>query len=212
MIRALICDLGNVLLHFEHRLVTTRLAELLPDAIWDEKNEQRFWSLVKSFESGSIDTETFLTQAGRSLLLQQPIPEEEFRMIWADIFWPNQEFIDLLSKLRNRISLVMLSNTNPLHIGYARERFPELFSLFSHTVFSYETGYGKPDPEIYRHALRVAGASPHETLYFDDIAAYADAASALGIHGYQYISIKSACDVMRMYDVIPNEEVQTELH
>ncbi|MFZ1731858.1 MAG: HAD family phosphatase [Bacteroidota bacterium] len=204
MIRALICDLGNVLLHFEHSLITSRLAELLPGAVWDEEIKTQFWQLVHAFESGSIDTGVFLEKVGQTLLLPQPVAEADFRLLWADIFWSNQEFIDLLSKLKNRLSLVMLSNTNPLHIEYARERFPELFTLFSNAVFSFEAGISKPDPEIFRQALQLAGSSPDETLYFDDISEYADAAAALGIHGYQYISIEGASDVLRMFDVFPN--------
>jgi putative hydrolase of the HAD superfamily len=202
MIRALICDLGNVLLHFDHRLITTRLAEYIPGASWDEIHAMKLWPLVHAFECGSIDTETFLAQAGQILQLPQPLPAKEFQMLWTDIFWPNQELIDLLSQLRDRLSLVMLSNTNALHITYARERFPDLFTLFDGTVFSYEAGICKPDPEIFLQALRVAESSPEDTLYFDDIAAYVDAASALGIHGYQYISIEGVRDVLRMYDVL----------
>lgn len=203
MIRALISDLGNVLLHFDHRLITRRLEKHFPEARREADGEQQLWPLIRAFESGSIDADAFLAHAKETLGLSHALTEAEFRILWADIFWPNQELIDLLAGLRDRLTLVMLSNTNPVHIEFARARFPELFSLFRGTVFSFETGSRKPDPAIFREALRVAGASPEETLYFDDVAEYADAASALGMHGYQYVSIDSARDVLRIYDVLP---------
>ncbi len=203
MIRALISDLGNVLLHFDHTLITRRLEKHFPGARKEAEAGQQLWPLMRAFESGSIGTDAFLAQVKETLGLSHSLTEAEFRILWADIFWPNRELIDLLTGLKNRLTLVMLSNTNPVHIEFARERFPDLFSLFRGAVFSYETGSRKPDPAIFREALRVAGASAEETLYFDDVAEYADAASALGMHGYQYVSIDGARDVLRMYDVLP---------
>jgi glucose-1-phosphatase len=202
MIRAIVSDLGNVLLHFDHRLITSRLAGHLPGAGWTEEQERSFWPLVRDFEHGSIGSDNFLQRAGDVLALPSSLDREQFRRLWADIFWPNEEFIALLAGLRERLRLVMLSNTNPLHIEFARERFPELFSLFDDAVYSYEVSASKPDPAIYRAALAKAGAEAGETLYFDDIAAYVDAASALGMHAYQYVSIAGARDVLRMYDLM----------
>jgi putative hydrolase of the HAD superfamily len=202
MIRAVISDLGNVLLHFDHRLITRRLAAQLPDGAWDEGHEQQFWPLVHAFEHGTIGSDDFLREASAVLKVSPLMTKEQFRDLWADIFWPNTEFIDLLGRLRGKVALVMLSNTNPLHIDFARERFPSLFSMFDATVFSYEEAAAKPDLAMYRAALRRAGTKADETLYFDDIAAYADAAAALGMHAYQYVSFAGARDVLRLYGLV----------
>lgn len=205
MIRAVISDLGNVLLHFDHRLITQRLAALLPDGAWDEAHERQFWPLVHAFEHGTIGSDDFLREAAAVLRLSPALTREQFRDLWADIFWPNTEFIELLTRLRGKVALVMLSNTNPLHVDFARERFPALFSLFDATVFSYEEAAAKPDPAMFRAALRRAGTEADETLYFDDIAAYADAAAALGMHAYQYVSVAGARDVLRMHGLVTDE-------
>lgn len=204
MIRALVCDLGNVLLHFDHRLIVHRLAGNMPTGRMDAEFEQRFWPTVHDFERGRIDTDTFLTDAAALLGSDRAVTKEEFRLLWADIFWPNEELIALLAALRSHIALVLLSNTNPLHIQFASHRFPALFSLFDAAVYSYEAGTVKPDPAIYQTALARAGVAPEHTLYFDDIAAYVDAAAALGMHAYQYVSVAAARDVLRMYDLVPD--------
>lgn len=204
MIRALICDLGNVLLHFDHQLIVRRLAAHMVSGRPDAEFASRFWPSVHAFEHGQIDADTFRTDIGTMLGSDHAVSEEEFHLLWGDIFWPNGEFIDALTRLRERLTLVLLSNTNSLHIRYATERFPELFSLFDAAVYSFATGTGKPDPAMYRTALARAGVAAEQTLYFDDMAAYVDAAAALGMHAYQYVSFAGARDVLRMYDLVPD--------
>jgi FMN phosphatase YigB (HAD superfamily) len=184
MIRAVISDLGNVLLHFDHRIIAARLAHDFPDAAWTDAATERFWDIVKGFENGAMDTEVFLHEIAVVLGMERPLDPESFRRLWGDIFWLNEEYLDLMRELKDTVTLVMLSNTNPLHIDFARERFPEVFEVFSHTVFSYEIGLGKPEPAIFEEALRVSGT-----------------ASALGIHGYQYVSLQGTHDVLAMHDM-----------
>ncbi|MCB2203935.1 HAD-IA family hydrolase [bacterium] len=199
MIKAIISDLGNVLLHFDHRIIAARLQHDFPSAQWDEEQEALFWALVTSFELGAIDERAFLTSCGELLEEGSTLDEEHFRRLWCDIFWLNDEYLDLLRSVHDQVTLVLLSNTNPLHIAWAEKQFPEVFELFSHKVYSYDVGTAKPDERIFRVALHAAGCAPEETLFFDDIAAYADAASAMGMNGHQYVSAAGARDVLAMH-------------
>ena len=201
MIRALISDLGNVLLHFDHRIIAQRLAEHFPHATWNDEKEQHFWTLVKDFERGVAETDVFLREAGRLLGASGDLDEAHFHLLWGDIFWLNEEYLALIRDVKPSLRLVMLSNTNPMHIEFARERFPEVFELFDSEVFSYEIGTVKPDPGIFLEALHRAGTPAEQALYFDDIAAYVDAASAIGLHAYQYVSLQAVRDVLNMYNV-----------
>jgi HAD superfamily hydrolase (TIGR01509 family) len=76
----------------------------------------------------------------------------------------------------------LVSNTNALHVRYCVAALPILQKLDA-LVMSNEVGFAKPDPAIFEHALGLAGVAPHEAAFFDDIQAYVDAASALGIAG-----------------------------
>lgn len=201
MIRALISDLGNVLLHFDHRIIVQRLANHFPHTRWDDEKERSFWTLVKNFEHGEMETDLFLREAGMLLDASRELDDEHFHLLWGDIFWLNEEYLTLMRSVKPSLRLVMLSNTNPMHITFARERFPEVFEIFDEEVFSYESGLAKPDPGIFHEALRRAGCPADQALYFDDIAAYTDAASALGLHAYQYVSVQAVRDILNMYDV-----------
>ncbi|MCZ7554992.1 MAG: HAD family phosphatase [Bacteroidia bacterium] len=201
MIRALISDLGNVLLHFDHRIIRRRLEELYPGVLREQGSKGAFWSLVGDFETGEVDADEFLPLLAAVLNLPDGLDKARFFEVWGDIFWLNREYFDLLTEVRGRVKLVMLSNTNPLHIDFARARFPEAFALFDHTVFSYECGFAKPDPRIFQNALTACGIAPEEALYVDDIAAYTTAAGALGMHAYQYVSTDALRDVLNIYEL-----------
>jgi glucose-1-phosphatase len=201
MIRALISDLGNVLLHFDHRIIGRRFAELYPEALCDEEAERAFWLLVGDFETGEADTREFLKRLGVLLNVPNGLDEEQFFEVWGDIFWLNSDYLEVLREMLGRVTLVLLSNTNPLHISFARSRFPEIFDLFDHTIYSFSCGFAKPDPRIFQSALDAAGVAPDEALYIDDIAAYTDVAASLGMHAYQYVSAEALRDVLKIYEL-----------
>jgi len=76
------------------------------------------------------------------------------------------EVNDVLEKLHGRFQLAVISNFD----GRLRVILEHLaVSKFSSHVFlSSELGADKPDPEIYRRALRLSGTPPNETLHVGD--------------------------------------------
>src|SRR5256714_4570220 len=68
------------------------------------------------------------------------------------------EVNDVLEKLHGRFQLAVISNFD----GRLRVILEHLAvsNFFSHVFLSSELGADKPDPEIYRRALRVIGARP----------------------------------------------------
>ena len=56
-------------------------------------------------------------------------------------------------------------------------------SDFDGGVFSYETGYMKPDRRIYEFFLRKYNIDPNRAIFFDDKKENIEAAEKLGIKG-----------------------------
>jgi putative hydrolase of the HAD superfamily len=81
--------------------------------------------------------------------------------------------------------LILFSNINSIHSPWIFERFPE-FSLFQGGVLSFETGFIKPDPRIYDHAIEKHGLDPANTLYIDDLPANIATGKSLGFPSWQY--------------------------
>jgi putative hydrolase of the HAD superfamily len=82
--------------------------------------------------------------------------------------------IDILKHLKDKYKLVLLSNTNEIHLNeiynYMQHEFGEdvLTPNFHHCYYSQEIGMRKPDAEIYEFVTHQQNLIPTETLFLDD--------------------------------------------
>jgi putative hydrolase of the HAD superfamily len=81
----------------------------------------------------------------------------------------------------------ILSNMPPAFLPWLEKHFPEV-SRFHPAVFSGRVGLVKPEPEIYRHCLRLLGLPASETLFLDDLAVNVEAARSVGMHALEFHS------------------------
>jgi HAD superfamily hydrolase (TIGR01509 family) len=70
---------------------------------------------------------------------------------------------------------------------YAEARYP-FFRFFPIRIYSYRVGASKPDPLIYREALKACKVRAEQAVYIDDVTAYAEAAQRLGMTGIVFQS------------------------
>lgn len=179
MIRALIFDLGRVLVPFDFAIGYRRMGELCGLPAEEVRARLKESGLIHPFESGLIESRNFAGQVCR--LLGVSVPFEEFREVWFSIFLPEtlipEEFV---AGLRRRYRTVLLSNTNEIHFTMIRERYP-ILGHFDAFTLSYEVKAQKPDPLIYADAVAKAGCAAEECFYTDDIPAYVEGARAFGI-------------------------------
>jgi putative hydrolase of the HAD superfamily len=178
VIRTIISDLGNVLLHFDHMQSCRELAkscQLSPEQIYDSMFESH---LVRDYELGRISSAEFARQSMQRLNVNLEL--DLIREIWSDIFYPVTGMEELIISLKESYRMVLLSNTNEWHFEHCHKKFP-VVRLFEHFALSYRLGCQKPDREIFEKALAMANARPEETLYVDDIPAYVESARRLGM-------------------------------
>jgi FMN phosphatase YigB (HAD superfamily) len=184
-IQWLFFDLGGVLLYFDFWTTCLRLSGVSgkgPSQIYRLGFES---GVVQRFDRGQMRTREFYERICE--LLEIRLCYEDFVLIWCDIFHPNPFMIQMLSALKEEgYSLCLISNTNELHFGFLEKRFSFL-TLFDGSTLSYQVGQLKPDEEIFRSAMALAGASPGESVFVDDIEAYVAASCTLGMHGLRYI-------------------------
>jgi putative hydrolase of the HAD superfamily len=175
-------DLGRVLLDFNFE---PSLARLFPPGTPDAAARfDRLMERKDEFEAGRIDAESYITWALQ--VIGAAVTPDEFRHAWRQIFTPNEPMWDTVRKLAAEgHRLIIFSNTNAIHCPWIFEEYPEL-SLFPEAVLSYQTGFIKPDPEIFHHAIRAHGLVPQETLYIDDLPQNIAAGRELGFRTWQY--------------------------
>ena len=201
MIKAAIFDLGNVLLNFDHQIIIRRMEKYVasPDVLrWLTRDIRQ---LIRDFDTGAIAPREFYAGLRDTLNFGDSLSSEDFARLWSEIFWKNDELLALITPLGRKIPLHMLSNTNSLHIDYAREAFPEVFEPFQTVTLSYKEGTRKPDPEIFRRTVKAANTEPEHCVYFDDIYKYVTSARHIGIKGHQYVSVQGVRDVFSMYGI-----------
>jgi len=186
MIKAVIFDLGNVLIHYDAVLAAKRFsrqARVPLEKVW----RHFFTSKVeKAYTRGEITTREFFGYARRAFRCR--VGFTTFTRLWNDIFWENKSIRPLLARLSRRYPLYLISNTNQLHFDHVKDRYPRIFRHFKKTFPSHVVGRRKPDPRIYWKVLRTIKLRPEETIFIDDMPRFVQAARKIGMKGIQFRS------------------------
>ncbi|MGB8168828.1 MAG: HAD family phosphatase [Chthoniobacteraceae bacterium] len=182
MIRAVLFDIGNVLLKFDFSVALAKLAAQC--AVEEPVNVLAHIDQIKlGYEDGQIDRAAFL----RSVfdVLRYRGTEAEFISAWEEIFDPNEPMIALVEELHGQLPLYLLSNTSDIHREYFFRNYP-FFQRFAGGVYSYEVRASKPNREIYDITARQLGIDPTTTFFIDDLLPNVEAARAFGFHAHHY--------------------------
>ena len=196
-ISAIVFDLGNVVLNYDHGRSVKRLAQLA--GCGEEEVESFiFGGLKDGFNRGKLSAKEFYTRVRDRFDL--PICLDAFTSIWGDIFWENPEVTGLLPALRKRYPLYLLTNTDVLHFQYIIDNFsviPQFRKIFA----SHQMGVAKPDPEIYLRALREIGRPASAVLYVDDDPGFVAVARDCGINTIHYAGGKRIRDELTVFNI-----------
>jgi HAD superfamily hydrolase (TIGR01509 family) len=185
MIRAVISDLGQVVLWFDNDIFIRKLAAH-GDLSVDEIKEAAHLNmeLITAFDKGGISPREFYERIVKAV--GGRMSREKFFAIYNDIFWLNARAVEVLKRVKPTVSkLILLSNTDPERFGFVRKRFSQIL-IFDDYVLSYELGLAKPEPGIYREAVRRAGCAADECVFIDDLPENVEAAVSLGAKGVVY--------------------------
>lgn len=142
------------------------------------------------FQRGRISRELFLENLKREL--PYPTSSEQIIEAWCAMLGGiPKERIALLKELKKKYRLFLLSNTDDIHIERVSQTVPEadeFLSQFEKTYYSQNTGYRKPEREIFEMVIRENGLNPSETLFVDDVKENAEAAANVGLH-YHWLDL-----------------------
>ena len=184
--RAIIFDIGRVLIRVDIHRAMAGLApnlQLAPQELWSSIENDSRWADWQEGRMSPQDWHLHLSKRlGGSLTFEQ------FKDVWNSALAPEPiQSEPFLEKLSKNYRLALLSNTDPIHMSHEEARFP-FFRFFPIRIYSFRVGSSKPNPLIYREALRACKVRAEEAIYIDDIPAYADAAQRLGMTGLVFQS------------------------
>jgi len=164
--KAIIFDLGKVLLDFDYSIAARRIAERCKTPLEEINRHIAQSPLLFRYETGLMTTDEFYREVCGLTGFADNL--EEFSGFFGDIFSPIEPMVRLQADLRARgYPTYIFSNTNDLAIGHIRRNFP-FFANFDGYIFSYEHGSMKPDAKIYEIAEKQSGCQGEDLLYLDD--------------------------------------------
>jgi len=185
MIKTIYFDLGNVLVDVNKEVALKIFAAELNASRQSLLNFPDS-EIEKKYETGEIDTERYLQGLKDYFKLDEELSYQYLKKIWRQPFTIIADSVEILDKVREQTNVVLLSNTNPLHIDAVDSKYPDLLDRFDDKIFSFTAGASKPDPKIYDFALNKVGVNPAQALFIDDLEENIAAAEEKGIDSHLF--------------------------
>jgi|WetSurMetagenome_2_1015567.scaffolds.fasta_scaffold527644_2 glucose-1-phosphatase len=192
-IKAIVFDLGDTLIKIDH------LSLLKNAGLEGRFIERQVFNLLEGpaqmYEKGEINSRTFFSLFKEKT--ETDLSFEKFKYAWCSVATGIIEGMDeLLSKLKNKLPLFLLSNTNELHFNYIKTEFA-IMDSFDKFFLSYKIGSVKPDPIIYKHVLKNLRMNPSDLFFIDDKLQNVLAAKKEGIEAVHFKTLK---DLLQGFD------------
>ncbi|MFD2918031.1 HAD family hydrolase [Psychroserpens luteus] len=180
-IKTIIFDFGDVFINLDKQGAMTNALELFEV---DELPEELV-SVNTLYEQGLISTEEFVEfYTDNFPKLSEKTIIEAWNYILKDFPEHRLEFIKQLAEDKTH-KLILLSNTNDLHISWIAENvsfYEDFKSCFNEFYLSHEINLRKPNTDIYEFVLKENKLKPEECFFIDDTKENTVAAASLGIH------------------------------
>ncbi|MFU2315341.1 glucose-1-phosphatase [Rahnella sp. PCH160] len=176
-----IFDMGNVIIDIDFKRVLGVWSHLSGTPLATLTERFSMGEVFQKHERGEISDEQFAADLCHEMGIA--LSFEQFSAGWQAIFVGlRPEVITVFKKLREEgHRVVVLSNTNRLHLDFWPHHYPEIEANTDAMYLSQNLGMRKPEPEIFQHVLEKEGFSAAETVFFDDVVENIEAARAAGI-------------------------------
>jgi len=187
-IKNILFDFGGVIISLNKQNAINRFKEIGLTNVEDYLNEFRQSGIFLELEEGKISREEFYNEFNK--LVGKEVPEADIDSGWMAFLLDVPEYkLQLLKDLRKQYNLYLLSNTNPVIMGWANsDKFSPtgepISAFFDKCYYSFEIGAAKPDKAAFEAVIRDSGINPEGTLFLDDGQANLDAAAKVGFQTY----------------------------
>ena len=185
MIRNVIFDFGQVLVHFEPEYMVRQYVtddddvKLLSEVIFD----RLYWDRL---DLGTITDEETVR------LCRERLPErlwevaEKIHMNWIYNIPEIDGMKDLIKYIKERHGVGVFVLSNISHYFADNSHNIDILGLSDGSVFSARLGITKPDHRIFDHICKKYGLNPAETLFVDDSEKNIKASISFGLQGYLF--------------------------
>ena len=181
MIKNILFDMGNVLIHFDRKAFLDRLD------ISEEDKQLLLREVFLSVEWVQMDRGTLCEETAEPRMCQR-LPEHlhgavhQLVSLWDEPMLPIAGMAQLVEELQqNGYGIYLLSNASIRQHDY----WPKIpgWQFFDGKVISADEKVMKPHPDYYRIALKRFDLNPEECFFIDDVPANIEGAQYCGISG-----------------------------
>lgn len=184
MIRCVMFDFGNVLMHFDtqrfYDFVRThqRPGSLSPENFFHS-------DICIKYDLGKVNEFEFFETTKQTLGIDVGI--EQFFFEFTTLMRPDLRMIALRQVLKqNGVKVAVVSNISRYHYEYARRKWPEVFMGFDYLALSFRMKARKPDHRMYNAPAKRLGIPPERCLLIDDLKINTDEFERWGGVGHHY--------------------------
>ena len=185
-ITTIIFDLGGVLFDIDYSLTQKAFIALGASDFEKQYSQHIQNGLFDDFEKGNISSGHFRKELLK--WLPSATTEEQVDNAWnALLIGFPEEKVTLLQNLKTRYRLLLLSNTNDIHLPAVLKMMDTALEpgimgkLFDKEYYSNKMGMRKPDAEIFQHVLNENKLEAASTLFIDDSIQNVKGADGIGI-------------------------------
>lgn len=190
MIKALIFDFGDVFINLDKPGTIKRTKELFGyDIITEKKNkdDEAIFKTNHDYEKGLITTKAFVSFYCNHF---NNITSQQFISLWNSLIRDFPKYrLEFIKKLKkdSKFELILLSNTNELHINHIKEHisfYEEFKACFNKFYLSHDIHLRKPNHDIFEFFLNKSNLKAEDCFFIDDTKQNTEAAEALGIRSW----------------------------
>jgi FMN phosphatase YigB (HAD superfamily) len=203
--KAIIFDLGGVLLNIDFRLSEKAFADLGLTNFADFFNQFHSNDLFRKLETG-MDDQLFYDDFRSGTGLQ--LSNEQIRDAWNALLLDYRtESVAVLPQLKEKYKLYLLSNTNEIHLREFQRRYDawkpgEVFDdLFDAAYYSHRIGHRKPNASAFEYVLEKHNLIAAETIFIDDSINNIEAAQELGLQTIHLLPGMKVEELGLIYDL-----------
>ena len=184
MIKNVVFDFGQVLVHFEPEYMVSRYIDneedikLVSSVLFD----RLYWDKL---DEGTISDEDVVKFSKERLpeRLHEAVEKAYYNWIYnIPEFEGMREIVEKLKQ--NGTPLFLLSNICTYFAAH-KDEIP-ILTYFDKCIFSAVCGRTKPSKEMFEYLLSSCGIKAEETLFVDDSKKNTDGAQVVGINAYQF--------------------------
>lgn len=200
----LLFDFGNVLIDIDIEGAWERLSELRNPQLSKDQVETEVNQLTIKYEVGQISTDLFIN--GMLKYARKDVQAIDVIEAWNSMLIGIPVYrLSMLEQLREAYNVVLLSNTNELHIEWVYRHLKQDLGVedfdhkyFDDTYYSHEIHLRKPDAECFHHVCENSFITPSRTLFMDDHPPNIEAANRLGFQTHLSPPDEEIAEVLKL--------------